>query len=226
MTAGPLAALLFDLGDVIMREETEEKVDGVTRRAELVPGMAALLRDLKGPGRRLGLVADTREGTYLNVLRQHGLFDLFDIFAISDLLGCEKPDRRMFAHALEGLGLGPEDWPRVAMIGNNLSRDIRGANALGLISVWFAWNERYPLAPADPDERPTYQVGDAEELRMLLAALDRGERPASFNHPRPFTWQTAAERWHRPSAAAPRASRTAERRPIGTAGTPFDRADR
>src|SRR5205823_15072153 len=95
-----LKAVLFDLGDVIMREETEQKVDGVTQRAELVPGMADLLRDLKGEGKRLGLVADTREGTYLNVLRQHALYDLFDAFAISDLLGAEKPDRRMFAHAL------------------------------------------------------------------------------------------------------------------------------
>lgn len=192
MTAAPLAAILFDLGDVIMREETEEKIDGVTQRAELVPGMAALLREIKAAGKRLGLVADTREGTYLNVLGQHGLLDLFDVFAISDLLGCEKPDRRMFAHALAGLGLDPADWPRVVMVGNNLSRDIRGANALGLTGVWLAWNERYPVEPADPDERPAYQVGDAAELRALLAALDRGERPAAFRHPRPFAWRATA----------------------------------
>ena len=61
MAEGQLAAILFDLGDVIMREETEEKRDGVTQRAELVPGMAALLRDLRGAGKRLGLVADTLE---------------------------------------------------------------------------------------------------------------------------------------------------------------------
>jgi putative hydrolase of the HAD superfamily len=191
MADGQLAAILFDLGDVIMREETEEKLDGVTQRAELVPGMAALLRDLRGAGKRLGLVADTREGTYLNVLRQHALLDCFGHFAISDLLGCEKPDRRMFAHALEGLGLGSADWPRVAMVGNNLARDIRGANALGLVSIWFAWNGRYRLEPADPDERPAYQVGAAGELRALLAALDRGERPSAFHHPRPFAWRDA-----------------------------------
>ena len=191
MATTGLAAILTDLGDVLMREETEEKLEGVTQRAELVPGMADVFRELKGWGKRLGLVADTREGTYLNVLRQHGLLDLFAIFAISDLLGCEKPDRRMFAHALEELGIGPADWPRVAMVGNNLARDIRGANALGLVTIWFAWNERYPLAPAGPDERPTYQVGDAEELRALLAALDRGDRPEAFRHPRPFAWQVS-----------------------------------
>jgi len=130
MTQFGLAAILFDLGDVIMREETEEKIDGVTQRADLVPGMADLLRQLRRQGQRLGLVADTRVGTYRNVLRQHDLHDLFDTFAISDLLGCDKPDRRMFAHALDTLGIPPPDWPRVVMVGNNLARDIRGANAL------------------------------------------------------------------------------------------------
>lgn len=189
MNDGKLAAILFDLGDVIMREETEEKIDGVTQRAELVPGMATLLRDLRGAGKRLGLVADTREGTYLNVLSQHALLDCFDQFAISDLLGCEKPDRRMFEHALAGLEIAPADWSRVVMVGNNLARDIRGANALGLVTIWFAWNERYRLEPEIPDERPRYQVGAANELRALLVALDRGERPTDFHHPRPFAWR-------------------------------------
>jgi len=188
MAHDELAAILFDLGDVIMREETEEKLDEVTQRADLVPGMADLLRQLRRQGRRLGLVADTRAGTYRNVLRQHGLYDLFETFAISDHLGCVKPDRRMFAHALDELGIPPTDWSRVVMVGNNLARDIRGANALGLISVWLAWNERYPTAPADPSERPCYQVGTADELAVLLDALARGERQAPFAHPRPFPW--------------------------------------
>lgn len=187
-----LAAIFFDLGDVIMHEETEEKIDNVTQRAALVPGMDALLRELKRQGHRLGLIADTREGTYRNVLRQHALSDCFDVFAISDLLGCEKPDRRMFIHALETLNIAPDDRGRVVMVGNNLARDVRGANALGLISVWMAWNDRYPTEPAGADERPVYQVGTAEELRSLLAALDRGERPEGFLHPRPFPWRTAA----------------------------------
>lgn len=187
-----LAAVLFDLGDVIMREETEEKVADVTQRADLVPGMADLLRQLRRQGQRLGLVADTRAGTYRNVLRQHDLYDLFEAFAISDLLGCVKPDRRIFAHALDALGILPPDWPRVVMIGNNLARDIRGANALGLISVWLAWNERYPTSPADPDERPCYQVGTPGELAVLLTALDRAERPTAFVYPRPFPWATGS----------------------------------
>jgi putative hydrolase of the HAD superfamily len=96
----------------------------------------------------------------------------------------------MFIHALDALGIPPEGWGRGAMVGNNLARDIRGANQLGLVSVWFAWNERYPLEPAAEDERPCYQAGSADELRALLAALDRGEDPPEFAYPRPFAWRT------------------------------------
>lgn len=185
-----LAAILFDLGDCIMREETEEKIDGVTQRAELVPGMAELLQNLRRQGNRLGLVADTRIGTYQNVLRQHGLYELFEAFAISDEVGAEKPDRRMFVHALEALIIPETDWGRVAMVGNNLARDIRGANALGLISIWMVWNPDYPTVPAGPEETPDYQVGTADQLGRLLAALDGHLDATVFAHPRPFPWRT------------------------------------
>lgn len=188
-----LRAVLFDLGDVIMREETEEKVDGVTRRAELLPGIDLVLRDARARGIQLGLVADTRVGTYRNVLRQHQLFDLFDTFAISEQLGCEKPDRRLFVHALDALGIPPADWAKVVMVGNNLERDIRGANELGLPSIWLAWNERYSLTPATPGDQPRYQVGDAAELGTLLAALERGADTTAFLAPRPFPWRGVSD---------------------------------
>lgn len=183
-----LRAVLFDLGDVIMREETEEKIDGVTQRADIYPGMADLLRGLRARGVPLGLVADTRDGTFRNVLGMHGLFDLFDAFAISDHLGVEKPDRRMFEHALRELDIPEDAWGEVAMVGNNLARDIRGANALGLISIWMVWNQRYPLTCADDLETPNYQVSTAKDLETLLAALAAGHDPAAWRHPQAFPW--------------------------------------
>jgi putative hydrolase of the HAD superfamily len=187
----PLRAVLFDLGDVIMHEETEEKVDDVTQRADLHPGMGDLVRRLHARGLPLGLVADTSVGTYRNVLNQHGLFDCFDVFAISDQLGVVKPDRRMFVHALDGLGIPEAAWGDVAMVGNNLARDIRGANALGLISVWLVWNQRYPTSPADDAEQPRFQVSTAADLEDLLMALRDGADATGFAFPRPFPWLAA-----------------------------------
>jgi len=165
-----IAAILFDLGDVIMQEETEVKdAEWNTLRAELVDGMGDALRAFKSRGYRLGLVADTRAKTAWNVLHQHGLYDLFDALAISEQVGAEKPDARIFRTALDALGIAPQDYSRVVMVGNNPVRDLRGANRLGLVSIWFHWNERY-LPDPDFFDRPAYEVRSAREL---LAVIDR-----------------------------------------------------
>ena len=169
-----LSALLFDLGDTIMLEETEVKDDqGTTLRAELVPGMAEALRRLKARGHRLALVADTRPDTPANVLRQHGLYDLFDAFAISEVVGASKPDPRIFCAALDELGITVRDYGRVVMVGNNLDRDVVGANRLGLISVFIHINERRRTRPLTEDEAPRYTVTSARELIALIERLHR-----------------------------------------------------
>jgi HAD superfamily hydrolase (TIGR01549 family) len=168
-----LKALLFDLGDTIMVEETEVKdAEGTTLSADLVPSMGELLHGLKEAGYRLALVADTRPGTATNVLRQHGLSGLFEHQAISEIVGAEKPDPRMFRAALDSLGIADADYGRVIMVGNNLERDVAGANRLGLISVFFHLNERRRTAPLAHDEVPAYTVSSAGELRELIARLD------------------------------------------------------
>lgn len=171
-----LRALLFDLGDTIMQETTEEKdTTATTQRADLFPGMAGLLRDLRTRGYPLGLVADTRPGTYRNVLSQHGLLGVFGAFAISEEIGASKPDPRMFRTALAALAIPETEWPQVAMVGNNLARDIRGANAVGLVAVHIVWNDRYPTVPADAAEQPAHVVRSAEELAELIGRFEAGD---------------------------------------------------
>lgn len=169
-----LAALLFDLGDTIMVEETEIKdAGGTTLRAELVPGMAEVLHAFKAAGHRLALVADSRPHTPENVLRQHGLLELFDTLAISEVVGASKPDPVLFRAALHALTISEADYSRVVMVGNNLERDIAGANRLGLISIFFHLNDRRRTEPIDSDEVPCYTVASAAELRALIDGLNK-----------------------------------------------------
>ena len=171
-----IRAILFDLGDTIMIEESEVKDDNLTTLgAELIPDADRVLRLLSARGYRLALVADTRTGTYKNVLKQHALYDLFDAFAISEEIGMEKPDPQMFIVALAALGIDSESHNDVLMIGNNLQRDIRGANEAGLISVWFHWNSRYPVNPSDHIEQPKFEIHSMRELLTLVEALETGD---------------------------------------------------
>ena len=167
-----IVALLFDLGDVIMQEKTEVKdEEWNTLYADLVDGMGDALRALKARGYKFGLVADTRPKTVWNVLHQHGLYDLFDTLAISEEVGVEKPDPRIFRAALDALHIAPQDYSRVLIVGNRLDRDVRGANQVGLVSVWFHWNDRY-LPDPDVEDKPTYEVSNAQELLELIARIE------------------------------------------------------
>lgn len=169
-----ILAICFDFGDTLADEATEVKDDTqTTLRAELIPGTGKVVRELDQRGYKLALVADGRPGTYPNVLIQHGLYDLFDAFAISDEVGVEKPDRRMFVHALDQLGIAEAGYGRVVMVGNNLARDVKGANQLGLISVWLDWAPRRRKVPAEELEVPQYTIEEPLELLSVIETLEQ-----------------------------------------------------
>ncbi|HET9222536.1 MAG TPA: HAD-IA family hydrolase, partial [Roseiflexaceae bacterium] len=170
-----LLAICLDCGDTLVDEATEIKdASEATLRATLIPGAAELLHELARRGYRLALVADGPAATFTNGLTQHRLYDYFDAFAISDHLGCEKPDRRLFVHALDQLSIGPDDYGRTLMVGNNLARDIKGANALGMISVWLDWAPRRPKLPADESEVPQYTIKQPLELLRVIDQIEQG----------------------------------------------------
>ena len=169
-----LLAICLDSGDTLVDEATEVKdAHGVTQRAELIPGAYELVLALKQRGYPLALVADGPTGTFRNVLPAHGLWDAFDAFAISGEVGVEKPDARMFRAALDQLGIAPAEYGRTLMLGNYLARDIKGANALGMISVWLDGAPRRPKIPVDASERPHYTIKQPLDLLPLLDELEQ-----------------------------------------------------
>ncbi|HMO59891.1 MAG TPA: HAD family hydrolase [Roseiflexaceae bacterium] len=174
-----LRAICFDFGDTLADEATEEKDEqGVTQRAALLPGAAELITTLRRRGYPLALVADGYAATYTNVLgRQYGLLDAFRTLAISELVGVEKPHARMFTTALDALGIAAADYGATMMVGNYLARDVYGANALGMISVWIDWAPRRPKVPAQPLEVPQYTIRLPLELLDVIAVIEGDRLP-------------------------------------------------
>lgn len=167
-------AIFIDCGDTLIDERSEEKLPGseVVIRADLIPGARQMMDDLRAAGHKLILVADGPRQTFVNMLTHHGLWDHFDAHIISEDIGCHKPDARMFDAALKAAGLTRADAWRTAMIGNNLSRDINGANALGITSVFMAWSTLRSHVPADASETPDYRIGSPAEFVGLLDRLE------------------------------------------------------
>jgi phosphoglycolate phosphatase-like HAD superfamily hydrolase len=90
-------ALYFDFGDTLIDQATEVKDESFTTlQAELIPGVVDLLHELKRRGYRLGLVSNGPVGSIPNVLGAYGLYEFFDVLAVSQGLGVDKPDARIF----------------------------------------------------------------------------------------------------------------------------------
>ncbi len=172
-----LLAICLDSGDTLVDEGTEVKNDtGETQVADLIPGAAELVRALHEAGYPLALVADGPAATFHNVLGHYGLFDLFAVHAISGLVGVEKPDAAMFRYALDALGVPPKEYGRTVMVGNNLERDVAGANQIGMISVWIDWAPRRSKVPANPLEKPDYTVKTPLELLSLIPVIEQARK--------------------------------------------------
>lgn len=161
-------AICLDCGDTLIDEGTEVKDGEVSLRAELIAGADRLVREIKQRGYPLALVADGPAATFVNNLAPYGIYDLFDVYAISEQIGVEKPHPAIFHHALKQLGIARVDYDRVLMVGNNLERDIKGANLLGMRSVWLDWAPRRSKVPADASEQPLFTIKSPLELLDLI----------------------------------------------------------
>jgi putative hydrolase of the HAD superfamily len=141
--------------------------------AELIPGARAALREIHKAGCRIALVADGLDQSFRNVLlKQHGLEDCFDAWVVSEIVGEKKPSPKMFSEAMRQLHLSDDDKKNIVMLGNNLPRDIAGANRFGIRSVLLDWSPRYNYSPKEADEKPDYIIHSPAELPALLAKLE------------------------------------------------------
>ncbi len=85
-----------------------------------------------------------------------------------------KPHENRFAEAFRQLGLTEADKRRVIMVGNNIPRDIVGANRFGIRSVLLTWSPRYDMTPdvSDPETIPTYTIATPADLLDLAECLE------------------------------------------------------
>lgn len=116
------------------------------RSYPLFPEIPDLLADLKAQGYKLGIVTNGVPDLQRRKLEEFGLLDLFDAAVASGEIDCGKPDPGIFRHICAELGVQVADC---VMVGDNPGRDVAGAMAAGMASVWVSRNgrprdERFP----------------------------------------------------------------------------------
>lgn len=166
--------IFTDSGDTIIDEGTEiRNSDGIVIHAELIPGAGETLKKLYEEGYKLAMVADGEEQSFTNVYEENGLGYCFHTRTISEVVGIQKPSDHMFQAAMNQNHLTADDKWRIMMVGNNVRKDVAGANRFGIISVLLDWSPRYDMTPSNEEEKPDYIIHRPEELLELAAMLEK-----------------------------------------------------
>lgn len=81
---------------------------------------------------KLGVISDTWPAVE-RWLKKNNIYHYFSSFTFSCFLGCFKPDRRMYEHALNSLGVSPEE----SVFVDDFSMNLEGAARVGIQPVWI-----------------------------------------------------------------------------------------
>ena len=172
-----IKGILIDLGDTIIEQRVDYKEPLSSMELIAFPDAQPALAELKAHGYSVAIVSNTFQSSATDVaqaLEKLGLLQYIDTVVTSSDVGVEKPHPRMFLTALDNLGLSA---PEVAMVGDDIAKDVAGAQRLGIITVFVNRNR----VPVDTEETPTlvaYSLGDI--LPLLKPYLDREKEAKSF----------------------------------------------
>lgn len=136
-----------------------------TAHFSLLPGAEELVRYLatKYP---LTVVTNGFIEVQYEKFDKSGLRDCFSHIVLSEEVGCQKPNPRIFEEALRMNGLPAED---VLMVGDSWYSDIQGAINAGIDQMWVKWNKEAGVKSQDGMEQTaTYVVGSLEEVMEML----------------------------------------------------------
>lgn len=156
------------LGDKAIRLEvaalaeqlSEDFLNMTTARFSLLEGAEELVRYLaaKYP---LTVVTNGFVEVQHEKFDKSGLRDCFAHIVLSEEVGCQKPNPRIFEEALRMNGLSAED---VVMIGDSWNSDIQGAINAGIDQIWI----RKSKDPLPEGQSATYLVQSLSEVMEIL----------------------------------------------------------
>ena len=168
-----LKAVFFDLGDTLIVEQGDRHLDFGEAPFDAVPQAEETLIALKRKGLKVGIITNTdtsREKDVRKTLQQLSLESCIDFIVTSVDAGCEKPDGRIFSLALRAVGVKATE---AVMVGDRVAKDIVGGNRIGMKTILFKWNQRYPETVTGQEEQPTYTIRSLRELQYVLDQIER-----------------------------------------------------
>ncbi len=132
----------------------------------LYHGVADTIRQLHQKY-HLAIISDAQSAYALAELHAVGLSGYFDPIIISGDLGYRKPDPRLFSSALNAMKL---DASEVVFVGNDMYRDVHGAQKLKMKTVFFKSNQG---AQEKEGVKPDYIIYNFPELLNAISFFEK-----------------------------------------------------
>lgn len=127
MTRSEAASITHELDRIYLDRLAEERT--------LVDGALGLLQRLREARLTVGVLSNGFADVQHRKIASAGIADMIDITVLSDDIGINKPDTRLFDHAMKRSGI--DDPSSHLMIGDNPATDIEGALAAGWQAILF-----------------------------------------------------------------------------------------
>lgn len=118
-----------------------EYLSRLGEKPTLVDGAREILETLRSRGFRMGIISNGFTDVQYNKLASSGISDYFEHVVLSDAVGFNKPDVRIFEYAARLVDASPEEC---LMIGDNPSTDIAGALKAGWRTILFDPADKFP----------------------------------------------------------------------------------
>jgi putative hydrolase of the HAD superfamily len=152
----------FNINDSIFAKQLVELFGHeIRRRLILFPETEATLRQLR-QNYRLALITNGIPDLQHEKLEKTHLLQYFEHITISGEEGFGKPDPRIFELTLDKLGVSAES---AVMVGDNLSRDIKGAQQIRMKGIWL---NRSGKTVCEDICIPDAQISNLSELLSIV----------------------------------------------------------
>jgi len=135
-------------------------------RLETYPEVIEVIRQLH-ENYRLAIITDAQIAYAIPELNAVGLSGYFNPVIISEHFGYRKPDKRLFMAALTDMGL---DASEVVYVGNDMYRDVYGAQSMGIKTVFFKSNQG---AQEKEGVKADYIIYNFSELHNAIRFFER-----------------------------------------------------
>lgn len=135
-------------------------------RLQPYPAVTEIIRQLHQKY-HLAIVSDGQAAYAIPELNAVGLSDYFDPIIVSGDFGYRKPDERLYTTALASMKMSPSE---VIFVGNDMYRDIYGAQNTGMKTVFFRSNQG---TQEKEGVEPSYIINHFSELLNAIHFFEK-----------------------------------------------------